>query len=110
MTNLEMIANSGALNYPIKDATYSVALTKNGLTPSSEYSVNDEKSLELAISDLALTLIFSAKKIMDDGYSVELQDVPSLWKIRRFYRVKWGLDDDTPIEGEIILKDGSFKW
>lgn len=110
MTNLEMLKASAALNYPIDDSTYSANLVKNGLVPSEDFNKDvDSRSLELSISDLALTLIFSAKTVSDDGYSVSLQDIADLWTLRAFYRKKWGLPDDTP-DKTPKLYNATNKW
>ena len=109
MTNLEVLQGSGALNYPIDESAFRANLTKNGLDPDAEFTIGNQKGIDLAISDLALTLIFSAKSISDDGYSVSLQDVKSLWDLRWYYRHKWGLPDDRP---GVPKLDGSptYKW
>lgn len=109
MTNLEVLQGSAALNYPIEEGTYKAALIKNNVNPDEDYTSVNEQGVELAISDLALTLIFSAKKLMDDGYSIELQSISDLWLIRRWYRLKWGLPDDTPSTNP-VLRDVSSKW
>lgn len=109
MTNLEMLQASGGLNYPIDDATYRSELIKNGLDPDAEFDSVNQRAFDLSIADLALTLIFSVKKIMDDGYSLELQDVASLWSLRRYWRNRWGLPDDTP-DDKPILRNKSYLW
>lgn len=109
MTNLEAIKAYSLLNYPVDENTYSLHLINVGISPTDEYSKENQKDLELCVSDLILMLISSAKSISDDGYSVTMQDVPNLWKLRTFYRSKWELEDDTPND-KPILKDGSFKW
>lgn len=109
MTNLQVLQGSAAFNYPIDETAYRTALIKNNVNPDDAYVSGNLEGVELAISDLALTLIFSAKKIMDDGYSVELQSIDDLWSIRRWWRSRWGLPDDSPVSGP-ILKDASSKW
>lgn len=109
MTNLEVLQASAGLNYPIDVATYEANLIKNGLNPNDEYVTANERGIDLAISDLALTLIFSAKKISDDGYSVELQSIADLWALRWFYRRKWGLPDDNP--NQMTLSGApTYRW
>jgi hypothetical protein len=109
MTNLQVLQGSAGLNYPIDDETYEANLVKNGLLPTDTFIVGNQRGIDLAISDLALTLIFSAKKISDDGYSVELQSIDDLWDLRWWYRHKWGLPDDRPIKGP-VLRDRTGAW
>lgn len=109
MTNLEILQGSAALNYPIDEETFKANLIKNGLQPDDEFDVANQRGLDLAISDLALTLIFSVKKLSDDGYTVELQDINSLWNLRWFYRNKWGLPDDRTGVPTLSGKP-TYKW
>ena len=109
MTNLEVLQGSAALSYPIEASAYEIALIKNDVVPNAQFNVDCQKGIDLAISDLALSLIFGVKKIQDDGYSVEMADIPALWKLRAWYRSRWGLPDDSPVSGP-ILKDASSKW
>lgn len=107
MTNLEAIKAKAILNYPIDDNTYTVALIDAGLNPSDNYT--DQRTVDLCIADLVLTILSGAKQIQDDGYSVTLFD--DLWKLRAFYRRKWGLPDDRPSDVKTpILKDATSKW
>lgn len=113
MTNLEFIKASAAINYPIEDETFNVCLIGNDLIPTAQYSKStDEKSMDLSVADVALKVIFGAKKLMDDGYTIELQDIDDLWDLRWYYRNKWGLPDDRPKDDTKFptLRDGSFKW
>ena len=109
MTNLQVLQGSAALNYPIDESAFMASLVKNGIEPAGEFTQDNQEAIDLAISDLALTLIFSVKKLQDDGYSVELQDISALWALRAWYRKKWGLPDDSPSNGP-VLRDASSKW
>jgi len=109
MTNLEILQGSAAFSYPIEESVYTAALIKNDVVPNSTFNPDCQKGIDLAISDLALSLIFGVKKIQDDGYSVEMADISELWKLRAWYRSKWGLPDDSPASGP-ILKNASNKW
>lgn len=109
MTNLEAIQGYALLNYPMDDATYNVQLVNAGLDPADTYSAGNQGAVELCISDIVLILITSAKTISDDGYSVVLQDLTNLWALRRFYRNKWGLPDDTPSSNP-ILRNRTTAW
>lgn len=106
-----MLKASAALNYPIDDTAYTAALSRNNVDGAMPYdNATGAKAIDLSIADLALTLIFSVKKLMDDGYTVELADIAELWRLRRFYRHRWGLPDDEPVDKPIIIKDASMKW
>lgn len=109
MTNLEAIKAKGMLNYPVDDNVFLVGMVDCGVSPSEEYTANNTRVVELCLADLCLILISSAKQVQDDGYSITMHDVPDLWKLRAFYRGKWGLEDDTPYEGA-VLKDATWKW
>jgi hypothetical protein len=109
MTNLEAIKAKGMLNYPVDDNVFIVGMMDAGIDPNGTYSASNSQAIELCMADLCLILISSAKQVQDDGYSVTMQDIASLWKLRWYFRKKWGLPDDTPIEGA-VLKNATFKW
>lgn len=111
MTNIQAIQSYGLLNYPVKKETFELSLINAGLNPNEEYVASNQRPIELCVADLLLMLITSARIVSDDGYKVEMQDITELWRLRAFFRTKWGLSDDTPITGNVIrLKDASNKW
>lgn len=103
MTNLQAIQSYALLNYPIGEGTYRIALINADLDADAAYTKGDQEAIELCVADLILVLISSANEISDDGYSVKMTDIPSLWRLRYYYRSRWGLPDDAPTEQPIIV-------
>lgn len=92
MTNLEYIKGKVGANYPIGEATFENAIIASGLDPNEQYVPG--KSFDLAFIDVLMTLIASAKRISEGGYTVEL-DLKALNDLLTFYLRKWGLPDPS---------------
>lgn len=102
MTNLEAI-QAKVNNYPIDDATFQVALIESGLNPTDEFKGG--KAFDLGMVKLIVSLLTSASRISEGGYTVEL-DMTALRELLNYYLNLWGWRNPmTP-----RLKDGSFKW
>lgn len=92
MTNLEYIKGKVGANYPIEDDTFNNAIIASGLDPNEQYEAG--KSFDLAFIDVLMTLIASAKRISEGGYTVEL-DLRALNDLLTFYLRKWDLPDPS---------------
>lgn len=111
MTNLEILQSTAGLNYPLEEVTYIATLVQNDLDPNGEFTSANQKGIDLSKADLILTLLSSVKKLMDDGYSIEAQDIADLWRLRWYWRNKWGLPDDEPVKPFPTLSGRSTnKW
>jgi len=111
MTNLEILQSTSGLNYPLDEGTYIATLIQNGLDPNAEFVTANQRGIDLSKADLILTLLSSVKKLMDDGYSIEAQNIADLWRLRYYWRHKWGLPDDEPAAPFPTLSGRStYKW
>lgn len=102
MTNLEAI-QAKVNNYPIDKSTFEVALIESGLNPNATFVGG--KSFDWGMVKLIVSLLTSASRISEGGYTVEL-DMTALRELLNYYLNLWGWRNPmTP-----KLKDGSFKW
>lgn len=102
MTNLEAI-QAKVNNYPIDDATFEVALIESKLDPNTEFVGG--KAFDWGMVKLIVSLLTSASRISEGGYTVEL-DMNALRGLLNYYLNLWGWRN--PMNPK--LKDGSFKW
>lgn len=102
MTNLEAI-QAKVNNYPIDEATFGVALIESGLNPNDTFVGG--KSFDWGMVKLIVSLLTSASKISEGGYTVEL-DLNAFQNLLNYYLNLWGWRN--PMNPR--LKDGSFKW
>lgn len=97
MTNLEYIKVKIGANYPIDDVTFEYALIGSGLDPNAEYVAG--KAFDFAFIDMLVTLIASAERISEGGYTVQL-NLDALRSLLLWYLNKWGL----PAPGQPIIR------
>lgn len=103
MTNLEAIKVKVGLNYPIDDATFEVAVTESGIDPDAEFTGG--KSFDMALISILLSLIGSAERISEGGYTVQL-NLDALTRLLTYLRNKWNLPDYTQPK----LRNRTFLW
>lgn len=103
MTNLEAIQAKIGMNYPIDSHTFEVALIESGIDPTADFEGG--KPFDWAMVKILVSLIGSAERISEGGYTVEL-NLDALWKLLSWYLSIWGWRN--PLEPR--LKDGSCKW
>lgn len=90
MTNLEAIEARIALNYPIEDATFLAAVAESGLDAEATYSPG--RSFDRALIAVIDTLIGSAERISEGGYTAQL-NLDALYRLRSLLSRKWGWPD-----------------
>ena len=103
MKNLEAIEASIGLNYPIEDATFQMAVAQSGIDASADFTGG--KSYDLALIAIIDTLIGSAERISEGGYTVQL-NLDALYRLRSLLTRKWGLVDPT----QAYLVDRTNRW
>lgn len=103
MTNLEAIKASIGANYPVDDASFTMALEGVGIIPSDAYVAG--KSFDMALIALIDSLLSGASRISEGGYTIEV-NADALWKLRSFLLAKWGLPDFS----KPILRDQTNLW
>ena len=86
MTNLEAI--KGALNYPLSDNSFILALTKRGLVETATYI--DCQGFDLSYADAIVTLI-TTPNISEGGYSLSISDKATLIKLANGIYAKCGV-------------------
>lgn len=97
MTNLDYIKSKIGQNYPLDDATFEHALEASGIVPDDVYIIS--KGFDMAFIDLLVTLIASAERISEGGYTVQL-NLDALRSLLLWYLNKWGL----PAPGQPIIR------
>jgi len=103
MTNLEAIEARIGLNYPIEDATFEVAVVESGVNPDDTFTGG--KSFDMALIAIIDTLIGSAERISEGGYTVQL-NLDALYRLRSLLSRKWGLPDLS----QPYLIDRTNRW
>lgn len=103
MTNLEAIEARIGLNYPIEDATFEVAVVESGVNPDDMFTGG--KSFDMALIAIIDTLIGSAERISEGGYTVQL-NLDALYRLRSLLSRKWGLPDLS----QPYLIDRTNRW
>lgn len=103
MTNRQAIEAKIGLNYPIDSVTFEYALM--GLDIDPEFGFIPGKSFDMALVSLIDTLIGSAERITESGYTVQL-NLDALYRLRSLLVRKWG---DPDLSGA-ILRDRSRMW
>lgn len=92
MTNLEAIKAKIGLNYPIDDETFDVAIAESGLDPNAEFTGGYK--FDVSMIGLLVTLIASAERISEGGYTVQL-NLDALQRLLSWLLAKWNLPDPT---------------
>ena len=103
MTNLEAIEARIALNYPIEDATFQSAVIESGLDQAASFTGG--KSFDMALIAIIDTLIGSAKRISEGGFTSQL-NLDALYRLRSLLSRKWGLPDLS----QPYLIDRTNRW
>lgn len=103
MTNLEAIKGKVALNYPIEDVTFDIAVAESGVDPDAEFTGG--RSFDFALIGILTSLLASAERISEGGYTVQL-NLDALFKLLSFLYRKWGIPDPTTP----YLKDRTNRW
>lgn len=103
MTNLEAIRASIGANYPVDDASFTMALAGLGLDPDADYVAG--RDFDLALVALIDTLLAGVTRISEGGYTIEI-NADALWKLRSWYLRKWGIPDLTGA----YLRDRTNMW
>lgn len=103
MTNIEAIEARIGLNYPIEDATFQAAIAESGITPGDEYVPG--RAFDTALIAIIDTLIGSAERISEGGYTVQL-NLDALYRLRSLLSRKWGLPDLS----QPYLVDRTNRW
>lgn len=103
MTNRQAIEAKIGLNYPIDSVTFEYALMGLDIDPESAFVPG--KAFDMALVSLIDTLIGSAERITESGYTVQL-NLDALYRLRSLLVRKWG---DPDLSGA-ILRDRSRMW
>ncbi len=103
MTNLEAIKAKVALNYPIEDATFDVAVAESGLEPDDTFVGG--RSFDFAFIGIIDSLLASAERISEGGYTVQL-NLDALFRLRSMLYRKWGVPDPSAA----YLIDRTNRW
>ena len=103
MTNLEAIKAKIGINYPIDDATFEVAVAEANIDPNAEFTGG--KSFDFAFISILNSLLASAERISEGGYTVQL-NLDALFKLRSFLYRKWGIPDPS----SAYLIDRTNRW
>lgn len=88
LTNLQYISTKIGSNYPMDSEVFTNALHANGILPSEPYVPG--KAFDLAFIDLLMTLLSSADRISEGGYTVEF-NADAIRSLLSWYLNKWGL-------------------
>lgn len=88
LTNLQYISTKIGSNYPMDSEVFTNALHANGILPSDPYVPG--KAFDLAFIDLLMTLLASADRISEGGYTVEF-NADAIRSLLSWYLNKWGL-------------------
>ena len=102
MTVQEAIQAKIGLNYPIEENTFLVALEEAGVSPSADFQAG--KQFDRALVSVIDTLVGSAERISEGGYTVQL-DLEALLKLRGLIARKWGWPEAGP-----YLIDRTCRW
>lgn len=92
MTNLEAIKAKVGLNYPLEDDTFNIAVTESGIDPNAIFTGG--KSFDFAFIAILDSLLASAERISEGGYTVQL-NLDALFKLRSLLYRKWGVPDPS---------------
>lgn len=103
MTNLEAVKVKIANNYPLEDEFFEVALIEAGIVAGDEFVGG--KSFDRSMVNLLLSLMASAERISEGGYTVEL-NIDALQRLLSYYLNKWGWPDPS----KPIIRDKSYLW
>lgn len=103
MTNLEAIQAKVGLNYPIEDVTFDVAVAESGINPIGEFTGG--RSFDFAFIAVIDSLLASAERISEGGYTVQL-NLDALFRLRSMLYRKWGIPDPTAP----YLVDRTNRW
>lgn len=88
MTNLQYIQTKVGMNYPIDSDVFTNALSAAGIDPDENYVAG--RAFDYAFIDVLVSLIASAERISEGGYTVEL-NIDGLRSLLSWYLNKWGL-------------------
>ena len=103
MTNIEAIQAKIGMNYPIDAPMFEVALAESNINPNATFEAG--KKFDWAMVNILVSLIGSAERISEGGYTVEL-NLDALTRLLTWYLGRWGWRNPlTP-----KLKDGSYLW
>lgn len=98
----------GMVNFPLPPARIITALTNAELDGEAIYTKDDEKSVDLCMAGLLLTLATSGK-IVEGGFTREMPSAEALRGLRKDLLNKWGIIE-TPKEVLPTIEDGSGLW
>ena len=104
MTNLEAL--KAAVQYPLENNSYLLALLNRELTTTESYSASNLKKLELAKADCLCTII-STPNIVEGGYQLSHSDKKVLSdESNRLYK-KWG---ESANVSKVTITDTTEQW
>lgn len=103
MTNRQAIEAKIGLNYPIDSVTFEYALMGLDIDPEAWFVPG--KAFDMALVSLIDTLIGSAERITESGFTVQM-NLDALYRLRSLLVRKWG---DPDLSGA-ILRDRSRMW
>lgn len=90
MTNRQAIEAKIGLNYPIDSVTFEYALIGSDIDPDANFVPG--RAFDMALIAIIDTLIGSAERITESGYTVQL-NLDALYRLRSLLVRKWGLPD-----------------
>jgi len=105
MTNLERL--SGKFLFPVQESALTGALLDRGLTHDDDYSVDNKRAVELAMADMAMTLITSPT-VTEGGYQLNHSNKGELRRLADGIYSRW--NEDNPFENSPKVRDATNKW
>lgn len=97
MTNRQAIEAKIGLNYPIDSVTLEYALIGGEIDPDSNFVPG--RPFDMALIAIIDTLIGSAERISESGYTVQL-NLDALYRLRSLLVRKWG---DPDLSGAYLI-------
>ncbi|MCZ4244975.1 DUF6706 family protein [Pedobacter punctiformis] len=97
-------ALTSTVNFPLPDNRINKALIDAELVGTSDYDKSNERSVDLCMSGLLLTLITSADTTEDD-VSIKLPSRDVLLSVYSALRKKWGeVDELAPVKPTVTQR------
>jgi hypothetical protein len=106
MTNLEALQSIVVNNYPLNPNLFLKALIDNGIDGTADYTVDNQKPLDLCLAGILITAI-SNVDVTEGGYKVTNADRPSMITVINGIYSKYGMPLFT---AGGVLNNASYKW